>query len=90
SVLMVWGIYELIQHYRHGKKGKELAEAISRQAEADHKYKNKEELQLLNQQMKQSIQLLRKSRLGDQKGNAALYGLPWYMVIGNPAAGKSS
>ena len=90
AVLMGWGIYELIQHYRHGKKGKELAEAMSRQAEADYKYKNKEELQLLNQQMKQSIQLLRKSKLGDQKSNAALYGLPWYMVIGNPAAGKSS
>lgn len=25
AVLMGWGIYELIQHYRHGKKGKELA-----------------------------------------------------------------
>ena len=40
--------------------------------------------------MKESIQLIRKSKLGDKKGNAALYELPWYMVIGNPAAGKSS
>jgi type VI secretion system protein ImpL len=24
------------------------------------------------------------------KGNAALYELPWYMIIGNPAAGKST
>lgn len=40
--------------------------------------------------MKESIQLIRKSRLGDRKGNTALYELPWYMVIGNPAAGKSS
>ena len=63
---------------------------MSKNAEAENKYKNKEELQLINQQMKQSIQLLRKSKLGDRKGNAALYELPWYMVIGNPAAGKSS
>lgn len=39
--------------------------------------------------MKESIQLIRKSKLGDKR-NAALYELPWYMVIGNPAAGKSS
>ena len=26
----------------------------------------------------------------NQTGKAALYELPWYMVIGNPAAGKSS
>ncbi|MEG2471835.1 type VI secretion system membrane subunit TssM [Acinetobacter sp.] len=89
--LIIWGVYELIQHYRHGKQGEALAEAISKDTEAEYgKQKNKEELQLINQQMKDSIQLIRKSKLGDKKGTAALYELPWYMVIGNPAAGKSS
>ena len=90
-ILVVWGIYTLIQHYRHGKKGEELSEAIASTTEAEqNRHKNKEELQLIQQQMKESIQLIRKSRLGDRKGNTALYELPWYMVIGNPAAGKSS
>lgn len=90
-ILVVWGIYTLIQHYRHGKKGEELSEAIASTTEAEqNRNKNKEELQLIQQQMKESIQLIRKSRLGDRKGNTALYELPWYMVIGNPAAGKSS
>lgn len=89
--LIVWGVYEIIQHYRHGKQGEALAEAISKDTEAEYsRQKNKEELQLINQQMKDSIQLIRKSKLGDKKGTAALYELPWYMVIGNPAAGKSS
>ncbi|WP_180177261.1 type VI secretion system membrane subunit TssM [Acinetobacter sp. YH12039] len=89
--LILWGIYELVQHYRHKKQGEELAEAIAKDNEAEYgKQKNKEELALINQQMKDSIQLIRKSKLGDKKGNAALYELPWYMVIGNPAAGKSS
>jgi type VI secretion system protein ImpL len=89
--LIIWGIYELVQHYRHGKQGEILSEAISKDTEAEYgKIKNKEELQLINQQMKDSIQLIRKSKLGDKKGSAALYELPWYMVIGNPAAGKSS
>ena len=90
-ILMIWGIYALIQHYQHAKKGEEIYEAIASTTEAEqYKHKNKEELQLIQQQMKESIQLIRKSRLGDRKGNAALYELPWYMVIGNPAAGKSS
>ena len=51
---------------------------------------NSQETQALRQQMQEAIKTIRKSKLGDQTGRAALYELPWYMVIGNPAAGKSS
>ena len=89
--LMAWGIYEFVQRYRQEQQGEILAEAITKDTVAEYgKQKNKEELHLINQQMKDSIQLLRKSKLGDKKGSIALYELPWYMVIGNPAAGKSS
>lgn len=89
--LMAWGIYEFVQRYRQEQQGEILAEAITKDTVAEYgKQKNKEELYLINQQMKDSIQLLRKSKLGDKKGSIALYELPWYMVIGNPAAGKSS
>ena len=89
--LMAWGIYEFVQRYRQEQQGETLAEAITKDTVAEYgKQKNKEELHLINQQMKDSIQLLRKSKLGDKKGSIALYELPWYMVIGNPAAGKSS
>nr|WP_254202573.1 MULTISPECIES: type VI secretion system membrane subunit TssM [unclassified Acinetobacter] len=89
-LLTGWGIYALIQRYQHAKKGEEIATALSQSSVAERKYNNKKELQLISQQVKQSIQLIRKSKLGDRKGHAALYELPWYMVIGNPAAGKSS
>ena len=49
-----------------------------------------QEVQALRQQMQEAIKTIRKSKIGDQTGKAALYELPWYMVIGNPAAGKSS
>ena len=89
--LIIYGIYFLFQRRKHAQQGEELAEAIEKDTEAEYgKQKDKEELQLVSQQMKDSIQLIRKSKLGDKKGNAALYELPWYMVIGNPAAGKSS
>jgi type VI secretion system protein ImpL len=89
--LIGYAIYWLIQKYRHAQKGEFLAEVIQHDTQTEYgKQKDKDELQLVNQQMKESIQLIRKSKLGDKKGNAALYELPWYMVIGNPAAGKSS
>lgn len=89
--LIGYGIYWLIQRRRNEQQGEELAEAIEKDTQAEYgKQKDKDELSLVNQQMKESIQLIRKSKLGDKKGNAALYELPWYMVIGNPAAGKSS
>ena len=89
--LIVYGIYWLIQRKRHAEQGEELANAIEQDSKAEYgQHKDKAELQLIQQQMKESIQLIRKSKLGDKKGNSALYELPWYMVIGNPAAGKSS
>ena len=54
---------------------------MKKETKKTQKQKNKEELQLINQQMKDSIQLIRKSKLGDKKGTAALYELPWYMVM---------
>jgi len=37
-----------------------------------------------------AIDTIRSSKLGITTGSRALYELPWYMIIGNPAAGKSS
>ncbi|WP_240929209.1 type VI secretion system membrane subunit TssM [Iodobacter violaceini] len=48
------------------------------------------EVNLLRQRMLGAIDTLKTSQLGKSRGNAALYELPWYMIIGHPAAGKSS
>jgi type VI secretion system protein ImpL len=89
--LIGYGVYWWIQRRKHEQQGEQLAEAIGKETESEYSQtQNNEELRLIQQQMKESIQLIRKSKLGDKKGNAALYELPWYMVIGNPAAGKSS
>ena len=44
----------------------------------------------LQQRLKSAVRTLRDSRLGESRGRAALYDLPWYMLIGHSAAGKSS
>ncbi len=50
----------------------------------------KAEVQALRERMRAAIQTLKRSRIGQHRGSAALYELPWYMIIGNPAAGKST
>lgn len=44
----------------------------------------------LRERMDEAVKAIKSSRLGVMKGKAALYELPWYVIIGNPAAGKST
>ncbi|TFW23172.1 type VI secretion system membrane subunit TssM, partial [Massilia arenosa] len=44
----------------------------------------------LRQGLADAITTIKTSKLGLARGAAALYELPWYMVIGHPSAGKSS
>ncbi|MET3129978.1 type VI secretion system protein ImpL [Oxalobacteraceae bacterium GrIS 1.11] len=48
------------------------------------------ELDTLRASLLKAIATIKTSKLGQVAGAAALYELPWYMIIGNPAAGKSS
>jgi type VI secretion system protein ImpL len=49
------------------------------------------EIQALQQQVQGGIAALKTSKLGGKKGGAAaLYSLPWYMIIGPPGAGKTT
>lgn len=44
----------------------------------------------LRQRLEEALLAIKSSRLGRRRGTEALYELPWLMVIGNPAAGKST
>lgn len=46
--------------------------------------------QALRDRLHAAIAEIKTSRMGRFKGSAALYELPWYLVIGNPSAGKST
>lgn len=47
------------------------------------------EVAMLRQRLLSAIETLKTSNLGKTRGRAALYELPWYMIVGHPAAGKS-
>jgi type VI secretion system protein ImpL len=45
---------------------------------------------LLREGLEKAIETIKSSKLGIARARAALYKLPWYMIIGDSAAGKSS
>ena len=49
-----------------------------------------DEVAAVRERMSEAVRLIKRSKLGETSGAAALYELPWYAIIGNPAAGKSS
>ena len=51
---------------------------------------SKDEVDAIGERMREAVKTIKSSRLGETAGSAALYELPWYIVIGNPAAGKST
>jgi type VI secretion system protein ImpL len=48
------------------------------------------EVKAIRDSMLKAISTIKGSKLGIVAGARALYELPWYMIIGNPAAGKST
>ena len=44
----------------------------------------------IKQRMQDAIGTIKTSKLGQLSGRAALYELPWYLLIGQPGAGKST
>ena len=48
------------------------------------------EVAILRQGFLTALDTLKQSRVGKASGRAALYELPWYLVIGAPSAGKTS
>lgn len=78
-------------------KAQRESSAISRtlESEAQRAVQNapadkRVEVEALRDRMSAALKTIKTSKLGELSGNAALYELPWYLVIGNPAAGKSS
>ncbi|RZI80838.1 MAG: type VI secretion system membrane subunit TssM [Rubrivivax sp.] len=90
---LAWLVVWAVRRARSAKASSQLEQAL--QAEADKAVKSagkdkRDEVQAVRERMVDAVKLIKSSKLGETSGAAALYELPWYAVIGNPAAGKSS
>lgn len=93
ALALIWLGVWLYKRHQANQAAKQLEDAIDAdaaralQAATDDK---KDEVQAVRERMAEAVKLIKTSKLGETSGSAALYELPWYAVIGNPAAGKSS
>lgn len=90
---VAWLIVWAVRRAKAAKASSQLEQAL--QAEADKAVQSagkdkRDEVQAVRERMVDAVKLIKSSKLGETSGSAALYELPWYAVIGNPAAGKSS
>jgi len=92
-VMVIWVAALLVGRVITDRAGGLLEKVLRRQADdavigatADQR----RDVAQLRQRLLGAIDTLKTSQLGKASGKAALYELPWYMIIGHAAAGKSS
>ena len=93
AVALVFGaIVWLWRRHRRRKAAGQLGDMLEQQAQVPVKQDavHRQETEVIRKRLLDAIGTIKSSKLGQLSGDAALYELPWYMVIGNPAAGKST
>lgn len=87
--LVVWGVRRWLAHRAAARLEQDLDGNLAQAARAADA-KDRSQAAALQERLQEAIRTIKTSKLGERTGRAALYELPWYMVIGNPAAGKST
>ncbi len=92
-LLTIWLLVWIVRKVRARLAENRLNDALEEQAEkaaVEVEPARKAELDELRTRLTTAIRTIKTSKIGHLSGKQALYELPWYMIIGNPAAGKSS
>ncbi len=87
--LVVWIVRKLLAR-RAARRIEQVIEDQGEQARRAAPAKDRAQVEAVHSRMREAVKTIKTSRLGQTTGSAALYELPWYIVIGNPAAGKST
>ena len=91
--ILAWVTVWWVQRSRAKKSSQQLGNMLEQQANKPSTKMDalkRNEVATIRARMLEAISTLKSSKLGLLSGSAALYELPWYMIIGNPAAGKST
>ncbi|MDM7917270.1 MAG: type VI secretion protein IcmF/TssM N-terminal domain-containing protein, partial [Candidatus Eisenbacteria bacterium] len=94
AVAIIWALVLWILKLRTAKAGTALEKSLDEQARsqmASARPGRENEIEQLRTQLLEAIRALKTSKVGKGKGGeSALYVLPWYMIIGPPATGKTT
>ncbi|NUP08659.1 MAG: type VI secretion system membrane subunit TssM [Polyangiaceae bacterium] len=91
TVAAIWGVKKLLAR----RAAKRLENAIVQQASSqamNARPERRAEIQELQKKLQEGMSALKTSKTptGGKLGAAALYAMPWYMIIGPPGAGKTT
>jgi len=92
-ILAIWGGIWFYRRQKSRKASEAIGSMLEQQADMAAKRGREAstaEILALKQRMQEAVKTIKTSKLGLMSGSEALYELPWYMTIGNPAAGKST
>ncbi|MDR0635291.1 MAG: type VI secretion system membrane subunit TssM [Azoarcus sp.] len=93
GVMAAWVLTLLIGQLVTLRAGRLLEKMLHRQADGavvGATPSRRAEIRFLRDRLLAAIHTLKTSKLGKARGNAALYELPWYMIIGPSSVGKST
>lgn len=80
-----------VRWWQNKRRGRRLERELDAAGSLGTRPDREAEIESLRNQMQTAIAALKSSELGvSRTGSAALYALPWYMIIGPSAAGKST
>lgn len=90
-VVFLFVVLFLFKRIKELKRAGQIEQSINVYDQANLSPEKKSEIDQFKKQLENAIESLKKSRIGKGKsGKAALYALPWYMIIGPSAAGKTT
>ena len=90
GLLALWGMFWGARRLWRIRAAKRLSASLAAGDGGAQGDGARNEVAVLRKNMLEAINTIKTSKLGLTRGAEALYELPWYMIIGNPAAGKSS
>jgi len=93
-ILLFFIIIVLYKKMKNAQKAGQIEQSMSDESSTDMQSLSPDkraEIEQFKKQLEAAISSLKNSKLGRGKiGRSALYKLPWYMIIGPPAAGKTT
>ena len=93
ALLIVLVVLWILRRMRARRSSEQLGEALLKPSASGNSAggnNRNADVDALRERLREAVKAIKTSRLGQTKGTEALYELPWYMIIGNPAAGKST
>ena len=91
AVAGIWGVKKLLARRAAKKLENAIVQQASQQA-MNARPERRAEIQDLQKKLQEGLSAIKTSKTGagGKIGAAALYAMPWYMIIGPPGAGKTT